>query len=319
MKRSLLTVMIFGAWLNLSASAPPSSPSVQVNQAMQNGEADKALAMLGTLPPPEAHLMHCRIDLMLEKWDEASSECEQAVKLDAQNSNAHLWLGRALGERASRASFLSAYSLGKRVRAEFEEAVQLNSQNADALTDLGEFYYDAPSVVGGGIDKAKNIADQLEKLDRGRGIELRARIEQVQKHYDAAEAEYKRAIASAAHPAYQWGVLASFYMNRERWDDMETAIQNVLKAEEHDSKAAVALYDAASLLTRTKRNPELAIKLLTTYLTSSQKSEQAPAFIAHWRLARLLEERGDHVGAERERSSALALAHDFKPAQAHKH
>lgn len=305
--------------MSLFASSPSSPPSVQVNQALQNGEVDKAYSLLRSLSQPEAHLMHCRIDLMMERWDEAGGECEQAVKLDPQNSNAHLWLGRALGERASRASFMSAYSLGKRVRAEFEEAVRLNAQNADALTDLGEFYYDAPSVVGGGTDKAKAIADQLEKLDRGRGIELRARIEQQQKHYDAAEQEYKRAIAGAAHPAYQWVALASFYRSRERWDEMEAAILSAFKAEERDPKSAPALFDAASNLIRTRRNPELAIKLLTAYLASPQKSEQAPAFIAHARLAHLLEDRGDKVGAERERENAIALAHDYKPAQEHKH
>ena len=38
------------------------------------------------------------------------NNAKQAVKLDGQNSGDHLWLGRALGEKASRASFLSAYS-----------------------------------------------------------------------------------------------------------------------------------------------------------------------------------------------------------------
>ena len=44
------------------------------------------------------------------------NECEQAVQLDGTNSDYHMWLGRALGEKASRASFLTAFSLGKRVR-----------------------------------------------------------------------------------------------------------------------------------------------------------------------------------------------------------
>ena len=62
----------------------------------------------------------------------------------------HLWLGRTLGEVADRANFLSAYSLAKRARSEFEQAVQLDPRNAEALADLGEFYSSAPGVVGGG-------------------------------------------------------------------------------------------------------------------------------------------------------------------------
>jgi len=94
------------------------------NAALQAGEADHALALLNSLPQSggngEAFNLRCRVEFTLEQWDRAVSDCEQAVKLDGSNSAYHLWLGRALGEKASRASFLSAFSLGKRVKAEFE-------------------------------------------------------------------------------------------------------------------------------------------------------------------------------------------------------
>jgi hypothetical protein len=125
-----------------------------------------------------------------------------------------MWLGRALGEKASRASFLSAYSLGKRVRGEFEEAVRLNSRNAEALADLGEFYYSAPGVVGGGDDKAEGVAAQLDKVDGARAHELRGRMAEQRKDFGTAEREYKQAIAAGAHPAFQWMTLASFYRRR---------------------------------------------------------------------------------------------------------
>ena len=98
----------------------------EVNAALQAGEADKALAALSSLPPSgvslaEAANLECRVRLTLEQWNAAATECQQAVRLDSQNSSYHLWLARALGEKAGRASFLTAYALAKRVRAEFEE------------------------------------------------------------------------------------------------------------------------------------------------------------------------------------------------------
>ena len=135
----------------------------QANQALQNGEADKALGLLGSLPQSgtqmaEAQNLACRVRYTLEQWDAAVSDCEQSVRLDGQNSNYHLWLGRAVGEKADRASFMTAYSLGKRVRVEFEAAVKLDPRNAEALSDLGDFYKEAPGIVGGGMDKAESIA-----------------------------------------------------------------------------------------------------------------------------------------------------------------
>lgn len=291
-------------------------PLSQVNAALQAGEADKALALLSSLPQSGAsHNLRCRVLFTLEQWNESASECQQAVGVDDQNSDYHLWLGRALGEKASRASFLSAYSLGKRVRSEFEQAVRLNPRNADALADLGEFYYDAPGVVGGGIGKAQGVASQLDKVDVARAHELRARIAENQKDLGTAEREFKQAVTASEHPAFQSMDLASFYRRRERWTEMEAAVQSGAKAAQRDKHAEVALFNGASILIRANRNPVLAIKMVEDYLASSSKTEEAPAFVAYTRLARLKAQTGDITGARAARAAALKLAHDYRPAQ----
>jgi len=299
-------------------------PLAQVDAALQSGEADKALALLQSLSPSvsnlaEAHNLECRVRFTLEQWDAAVSECQKAVNLDMQDSSYHLWLGRALGEKADRASFLSAYSLGKRVRAEFEEAVRLNPRNAEALADLGEFYYEAPGVVGGGIDKAEGVAAQLDKVDAARAHELRGRMAEQRKDYDMAEKEFKQAIAASAHPAFQWMTLASFFRGRQRWDEMEAAVHSGISAAERDKHAAVSLYNGASVLTRANRDPALAAKMLQNYLASPIKTEEAPAFVAYTRLARIKDQLGDHDGALQDRASAYQLAQKYKPAQDTKH
>jgi tetratricopeptide (TPR) repeat protein len=291
-----------------------------VNAALQAGEADKALTLLNALPEAgtrlaEAQNLECRVRLTLEEWDAAAQACEQAVRLDGQNSSYHLWLGRALGEKASRASFLSAYSLAKRVRAEFEEAVRLNPRNSEALSDLGEFYKDAPGVVGGGTSKAEQVAAQLDRVDAARAQILRARIAEERKDYGTAERELKLAIAASDHPAREWTMLASFYRRRARWTELDWAIHNCVNLAERDKHAGVALYDGAGVLMESHRDPALAAKMLEDYLAGSSKTEEAPAFVAHLRLARLKEQLGDAASGKRERAAALALAHEYRPAQ----
>jgi tetratricopeptide (TPR) repeat protein len=313
-----LAVAVSAEVTSQNPSPTVKDPLTQANLYLQAGEADKALALLQSLPQPasaQAHNLACRVRFTIEQWDAAIKECEPAVRLDAQNSTYHLWLGRALGEKASRASFLNAFSLAKRVREEFEEAVRLDPRNVQALSDLGEFYYDAPGVVGGGMDKAQSIAAQLDKVDPARAHELRGRMAAAQKDYDTAEHEFKQAIAAGAHPAFQWVTLASFYQQRERWDDMEAAVRSAISAAERDKHAGVALYDGASVLTKAKRDPALAVKMLDDYLAGPSKTEDAPAFVAYVRLARLNAQLGDTAGAQRERAAAIALAHEYKPAQ----
>ncbi len=291
----------------------------QANAALQAGEADKALALLEPLAQPggeaEAYNLKCRVEYALEEWDKAASDCEQAVKLDGRSSNDHMWLGRTLGEKASRASFLNAYSLAKRAGAEFREAVRLDPRNAEALTDLGEFCYSAPGMVGGGIDKSEVIAAELDKIDPARGHELRGHIAQQRKDYGTAERELKLAIASSAHPAYQWMRLASFYRGRERWADMESAVRSGETAAQRDRHEGVSLYNGASVLRKTNRDPALAVKMLESYLAGNAKTEEAPAFVAHVWLAQLEGQLGDAAAAKRERAAALALAPEYRPAQ----
>ena len=214
---------------------------------------------------------------------------------------------------------MSAFSLAKRVRSEFEEAVRLNPRNADALADLGEFYKDAPGVVGGGTDKAAGIAAQLDKVDAGRAHELRGRLADGSKDFGTAEREFKQAIAASAHPALQWVTLAGFYRERERWADMDSTVHSIITAAARDKHAGVALCDGASVLTKANRDPALAAKMLEDYLAGESKTEDAPAFIALNRLAKLKDQLGDPTAASQDRAQALALAHEFKPSQDGKH
>lgn len=285
-------------------------------RALNNGEADKAIGILqhalgANGSDAQAHNLLCRVYFQEERWDEAAAECERAVQLAPRESNYQLWLGRVYGEKADRASFLSGYSLGKKVKSAFEAAASLDPRNAAALSDLGEFYASAPSIIGGGAGKAEATARKLDALDAVRAHELRARIANAAKDTGRAESEFKAAIAASPHPANQWMSLASFYRHSERWDDMVAAVR---QGNEADKEHGVAQADGGSILVQAGREPQLAIQMFRSYLASPNKSEEAPAFQIRIKLGKLLEKQGDSAGAKREFQAALALAHDYKPA-----
>lgn len=313
---ALLGLALAASVIAEPAKAGPAQEGLAaVNAALQAGQADRALALLQSLPATaEAHNLRCRVLFTLEQFDAAKSDCEQAVNLDGQNSDYHLWLGRTLGELADRVSFLNAYGLAKRARSEFEQAVQLNPRSAEALADLGEFYSSAPGVVGGGMDKAGKVASQLDHIDPARAHELRSGMARENKDMATAELEMKAAIAASSHPAFQWMRLASLYRKLKRYDEMESAVQSGLNAAQRDPHAGVALFNGASVLIRANRNSPLAIKMLEAYLASPTNTEEAPAFTARVWLARLKAQAGDTEGARRERAAALSLAQGYKPA-----
>jgi tetratricopeptide (TPR) repeat protein len=314
-KKLLQLALLGAACAATAASDIPRTGIGQADAALQAGEADRALSLLGSMPSSaEAHNLRCRVYFMEERWDDAANECAAAVQMDGQNANNHLWLGRALGEKADASPFYSAFGLAKRARAEFEQAASLDPRNGEALTDLGEFYTSAPGVVGGGNDKAQALVGQLEKIDPARAHLLLGRIAESSKDLRTAEHEYRLAAETSEHPAFGWMTLGSFYRKRERWDEMQVAVEAGYKAAQRDHHAGAALFNGASVLVRGKRNVSMAAKMLQEYIDDYPKSEEAPAFVAHTRLARLKAQLGDKNSAWQERSAALKLAHDYKPA-----
>jgi tetratricopeptide (TPR) repeat protein len=313
-------LLLLAALAATGGAQAETSNLADIYSALQAGQADRALALTSALPEggadsAEARNLECRVRFTLQQWDAAARACDQAVRLDQQNSDYHMWLGRALGEKAGRASFLSAYSLGKQVRAQFEQAVQLDPRNPAALSDLGSFYMEAPGVMGGGLDKAEKVAEQLDGVSPGRAHQLRAEMAEQRKDYGTAEQELKAAIAASPHPALEWTALGSFYEHRQRWPEMESAIEHSFTAAERDRSASVALYDGAGVLIRSKQDSALAAKMLERYLGGESMTEEGPAFVAHLRLAKLKQELGDDSGAEHERSVAFAMAREYHPAQ----
>jgi tetratricopeptide (TPR) repeat protein len=252
----------------------------------------------------------CRAFFMLEEWDRGIPACERARTLDPQNSLYHLWLGRIYGEKADRAGFFSAAGLVKKVRTSFERAVALDPKSWEARTDLAEFYLEAPGIVGGGKDKARDQIDAITPLNPGMADWVAARIAEKNKDAAAAEREYRAAITATHSGARAWLDLAIFLRHANRLDEMDQAVQ---KLESAPVDRAESVMDGASVLLHAGRDYPLAVRLLRRYLAAPV--EEGPAFKAHDLLGQLLEKQGDRQSAAVEYRAALALAHSYTRAQ----
>ena len=200
--------------------------------------------------------------------------------------------------------------MAKRVRNEFERAVQLDPNSWEARTDLAEFYLEAPGIVGGGKDKARAQADALTTLKPAMAYYIVARIAEKNRDNATAEREYRAAIDASQGGAHAWLNLALFFRHTSRWDEMEQAIHTM---ESRPMDRPESLIDGASILFRTGRNFPYAIQLLKRYLSCPVEAE--PAFKAHYLLGQLLEKQADRPAAADEYRAALALAHGYARAE----
>lgn len=313
----MFTFRPFAVVLLFATLLPVTEASASPSEMLAAGRVDEMIASLQaklekTPSDAAAHNYLCRAYFVLEDWDNAITACEKAVSLDPRNSDYHLWLGRAYGEKAENAGPLSAFGLARKLRKQIETAVQLNPANISARVDLAEFYTEAPAILGGGDDKVRGQAEALAKFAPAQAHYVLGRLAEKQKDSAAAEKQYHAAITASGGNAQDWLNLAVFYKHQARWNDMEQALQKVSSASAGKSDA---LLDSADLLLRAGRNPAMAAQLAREYLASDSPSERFPFFQAHYVLGRALEKQGDTQGAAREYREALTLASNFPPAR----
>ena len=106
-------------------------------------------------------------------------------------------IAEPFGKRAETASPLSAPALAAKARQHFEKAVALDPQNKEAVNDLFEYYLEAPGFLGGGLDKATQMAERMAALEPAEGLWAQARIAERRKDFSTAEVQLRRAMEAA--------------------------------------------------------------------------------------------------------------------------
>jgi tetratricopeptide (TPR) repeat protein len=284
--------------------------------ALMQGEADSAIALLHPILAAnphdgEAHLLLCRTFYAQENANAAAPECAAALKTLSHDSAAQDWAGRAFGLQANNAGRVTGLRLALKVRAAFEAAFRLDPHNSDAVNDLSEYYIDAPTVIGGGFDRAAHLADLVESTLPEDAHRIRALSAEKQNDLPAAGREFRSAAAVANRPG-AWADLGAFYARHNQFDQSVDALRRAIALDRaHDA----SLVDAATTLTGIHREPRLAERALRDYLASRNKSDAAPAFRVHVTLARLLRDQGNTAEAKIELEKALELASGYAPAR----
>ena len=257
------------------------------------GRVDAALAELASSPKSaETHALQCALYGSIEKRDQAVGECEAASAAAPSSSEAALALARAYGDKAD------------------HSGVQLDPGSVEALSDLGQFYVEAPGVVGGGLDKARTLIAKLQPLSAARAHRLAGMIAVKAKDEKTAEAEFNAELSAGQTPE-AYVDLANFYRNHKQPD---RAAEEARLALTHDTHHGPDSLDAAAMLLELKHDTKAADDALRAYLKTPQNGVASYAR-AHVLLGNRLRSEGDTKGAQQEFSAALALAHDYEPAR----
>ncbi|PSH05278.1 MAG: hypothetical protein CXZ00_03775 [Acidobacteria bacterium] len=283
-------------------------------ELLNNGQVDEVLRLVApraTGNNAAAFNYLGRAYYELGDWDNAVRNCERATQIAPNNAEFQLWLARSYGEKANAARPISAYSLARKSVAAFTAARNLDRHNLAIARDLGEYYSTAPSMVGGGSDKALALAAEMASEYPSAAAWLRAMVAAHNGNDTEAEREYNESIRLDRYSASTYIELARFLRKNKKWDYFQQTIERAIKS---SRIRPVDRFDAAELLIRANRALPVAAQLLRAYIQSGHTEESAPLFRAHFLLGEVLMKTGDSAQAASEYRAALALASSYRPA-----
>ena len=306
----LLSLVLFPVALSAQGSTP-----AELFAARKLDEAKAAYqAILAKDRYNADALFHMgRIADIQEKSGEAVDWYEKAVKQDDGNALYHFWLGSALGDEAQKASKIRQPFLARRVKAEFERAVALDPKMLDARFGLVDFYSIAPGIMGGSMDKAREQAAEIGKLNTMRGHMARARIALREKNDSAAFAAYEAAIATAPDSTPAYYSLSSLYRSRTRWADALHVMDRLIKARPNEAPAHAwyGIISANGGIEMERGERELKWYLANPVPNDSPRSTAN----VHFRLGTIYEKTGRKEDARAAYNEALRILPDHAEAK----
>jgi tetratricopeptide (TPR) repeat protein len=297
-----------------AADPPALQRGIELFDQGKNAEARAALLPFATAKPPsaEAEFYLGRIAMRADDAKEAERWFQDAVKQADSNAAYHLWLGRAYGTQAEHAGKLSQFGLARKTRSEFERASALDPANLDAREDLISYYLEAPSFMGGSVEKAREQADQIRKRDALRGVLASAQIAEDQKDLPGAEREYQSAMRLAPDSLNVRYALGQFYTRSTQYDKAFATFEEILKQRPGE---AAALYQIGRTGAISGQRLDRAEAALQQFLTAPSAGNAPKPEAAHWRLGMVYEKAGKKDRARQEYQRSIAINPEFKEAR----
>lgn len=251
-----------------------------------------------------------RVAFDQKKFDDAADFFEEATEnKGGQLSEYYTFLGDAYGSIANDANVIRQGILAPKMKNAWEKAIALDSKNLNARFSLIQFYTKAPSLMGGSMDKAKEMARQIMAISPALGHRSMGNILLQEEKVDAAEKEYLEMVKADA--SFSAG-LGNFYLNQKKFDKAFALFDDALKKNPQDMGAVYQLGKTCALSGQRLDDGEAC---LLKYLNYVPKPNEASHAGANMRLAQVYEKKGKKAEAKLKYETALKLDNNLQEAK----
>lgn len=232
-------------------------------------------------------------------FDTAEEYFESAIDANDKKAEYHNWYGNTLGAIAGKSNMLKQGMLAPKMKSAWETAVSLKPDYIDPRISLIQYYLQAPSMMGGSVDKAIEMANQIKKLKPAEGYRQMGNIYYREEKYAEAEKEF---IAMANADKTYESALANYYVNQKQYAKAFGLYEKTL-AQHPDDMLAAYQFGKVSALSGERLDKGEAY--LRNYLVYTPKPNEPSHAGAHMRLAQIAEKRGNKAEAKKLFETAL--------------
>lgn len=250
-----------------------------------------------------------RIAFDQKEYDDAAEYFEEATEANKKNSEYFQWLGDTYGTIAQDANVVRQGFLAPKMKTAWETAIGLDPKNINARLSLIEYYTQAPSVMGGSFDKAKDVAKQIIKLNPAQGYRAQGNIYMREKNPVEAEKSYIEMVKAdeTFNPA-----LGNFYLSQNLYDKAFKLFEDAVKKNPADMGSVYQLGKTSALSGKQLDRGE---ECLRQYLNYQPKPNEPSHAGAQMRLAQIMEKRGNKPEAKKLYESAFKKDNSLKEAK----
>jgi tetratricopeptide (TPR) repeat protein len=276
----------------------------------------------------------------------AINYAQKAVQLAPNKADYLLTMAELQGRLAQQSNMLKQAMLARNIHKELETAFQLEPANLDARWGLLQYYWMAPSFMGGDKAKAREMAAEIGKLNASEGYVAQAVIAADEKRTGDVESNYNKSIQSDPKNYDARISLAQFYDGEKRFDQAEEQYRAATKvmptridgyvglakiyatrgqwaqldrllseSEREVSDNLQPYYEAGLALLNSGKDLSRAEQYLRKYMGQEAEGNAPSLPDAHWRLSQVLDKEGRRPEAIAELNTAVKMDPGFEQAK----
>lgn len=195
-------------------------------ESFNSGDFEKAQKIFETIIDSDdgnadAHYWLGRTFFNLRNFEESTECFEDAIDLNENNADYYFWYGNSVGNEIQSANVFKQALMAGDVLDAYEKAIEIDSKHIGAHIGAAQFYLQAPGIMGGDIEKAKEEAQILEELGSKDGsliligiLVKEDKLEEAENQYETFHSNF---IDSTDNPTF-YNNYGYFLLSRKKYD-----------------------------------------------------------------------------------------------------